>query len=162
MPGSAADSRVFKESAFFQRRIIPGRCVLHPGFRLLGDREISLECWLLKPYPSAQLVARTRLYYKVVCSTCVVVEQACGLLKGNWRILHHQVCAETEFVPAVVDACVRLHNYFLDSNDDWSADAGAQDVDASPSVALDLVGPSYTRALAKRRDVLNDLWMTYA
>lgn len=82
--------------------------MLQPGFYLLGDWGFAWECWLLKPCPRAQLDERIKLYNRILSSTRVVVEHAFGLLEGRWRILHHEVRAETELVPAIVEACVRL------------------------------------------------------
>lgn len=116
----------------------------------------------MKPFPRAQLDGRTKLYKVMLSSTRVVVEQAFGLLKGRWSILHREVCAETELVPAIVKACARLHNYLIDVNDVWTSAAGSVHADSGESGAVDLVGGSYEKARAMRKDVVDDLWKAYA
>lgn len=162
VPGSVADSRALKDSEWYRRQTTPGRRMLHPGFYLLGDGGVALDCCLLKPFPRAQLNGRTKLYNRMLPSTRVVVEQAFGLLKGRWLILHREVCAETELVPAIVDACVRLHNYLIDVNDVWTSAAGSVHADSVGSGVVDLVGGSYEKARAMRKDVVDDLWRAYA
>lgn len=101
---------------------------LRPGFSLLADGGFSLEIWLLKPYPEDQLTtAAKRAYSYFLCSPCVVLEHSFGELKGRWRVLHQGVSVETEFVPYVIEACLRLHIIFIDARDGWTDTLDAQE-----------------------------------
>jgi len=80
----------------------------------------------LKPYLSEQLNDARKLYNRVLSSARAVVEQAFGLLKGRWRVLHDVVSAESELVPSIVEACVSLHNFLVERDDPWEAVVDAQ------------------------------------
>lgn len=124
--GSMSESRAFRESAWYEAQK-GSHPKLRPGFCLLADGGLALETWLLKPYPEEQVTTvAKRLYNYLECSPRVVVEHAFGQLKERWRVLHHGVSVETEFVPYVVEACVRLHNFLIDMGDGWTRTVDAQ------------------------------------
>jgi len=133
--GSLGDSRASKESAWYERQTTPGCQILHPGHILLSDGGFALEHWLFNPYPADQLPAadehtpKRKFYNFCVTSPRAVVENAFGLLKGRWRILHDKVSAETELVPSIVESCVLLHNFLLDEGDEWGEAVDRQDAD---------------------------------
>ncbi|KAK1863648.1 hypothetical protein I4F81_006202 [Pyropia yezoensis] len=115
-----ADSHGFRESEWYAKQV-SSRPHLHAGYTLLADGGFALETWLLKPYPEEQLTTpKKRMYNFSVCSPRAVVENAFGVLKGRWRLLHSGVSCETELAPYVVDACVRLHDFLEDQGDEWN------------------------------------------
>lgn len=112
--GSMSDSRGFREIRWYEDQVT-SRPKLHPGCTLLADGEFALETWLLKPYTEEHLTSIVRkMFNYFVCSPRTVVENAFGLFKGRWRVLHSGIFAETEFTPVVAEACVWLHNFLLD------------------------------------------------
>jgi len=66
-PGSAADSRACKESAWYRRQTGGGAPLLHKGHLLLGYGGLALEVWLLKSFPRAQLTDKIKLQNKILC-----------------------------------------------------------------------------------------------
>lgn len=70
------------------------------------------------------------------------------------------MCAETDFVPHIVGACARLHNFSIDRSDEWprsASSASCMDAGFGAGSAVDLVGESYARARALRQEVVDDL-----
>jgi len=161
VPGSTADSRAFKDSQWYRRQRTAGRRMLRTGVLLLADGGFALEEWLLKPYLREQLNAARKQYNKVLSSARALVEQAFGLLKGRWRVLHDVVSAETELVPSIMEACARLHNYLVDLNDPWDAAVDAQATHTNEVVVDVPTGEAYKRAWAAREALVAELWEVY-
>lgn len=159
--GSMADSRAFKESAWYERQT-GSSPVLCPHYILLADGGFALETWLLKPYPENQLTKeRRRMFNRFLCSPRAVVENAFGVLKGRWRVLHSGISTETELVPHVIEACVRLHNFFLDQGDGWEDTMDSREDDDGSTAADAIEGDDYELALQMREELADELWEVY-
>jgi len=124
-PGSRADTTMLKNSNLYLRLddyIPPGS-----GAYLLGDSGFSLLLWILIPFTDRayrtinffrkQIVT---VYDAAQKSARVVIEQAYGVLKGRWRILHTGIHLHLPMAPIVVDCCVILHNVCIIQKDLWS------------------------------------------
>ena len=80
---------------------------------ILGDSGYPCRRWLMTPYPNPQGAAQER-YNVAHKATRVGVEQAFGLLKRRFHILHGEVRLATGIVPQLVAACAVLHNMAID------------------------------------------------
>ena len=56
-----------------------------------------------------------------------IIERAFGTLKGRFRILLSKMRHKVEFVPAVIMACVCLHNWLKSTGDIWTDEADDED-----------------------------------
>lgn len=92
----------------------------------------------------------------------MVEEQASRLVKGIRRIFRHKECAEIEFMPVSVNACVCMHNDMLERQDLCTQFASAPDAYAGASSAVDLVGAPYTWRRVMREDVVNDMRVAFS
>jgi len=111
-PGSIGYCRAFKESRFYRKHKF-GTLVLHAAFSLLADGGFALETWLLKPYPRDQLNEKGMYFNYVLVSTRVIVENAFGVLKGRWRVLHLGISRDVETARQVCAVCVLLHDFLI-------------------------------------------------
>ena len=111
-PGSIGYYRAFTKSRFYRQHKF-GTPVLHAAFSLLADGGFALDSWLLKPYPGDQLNEKGMYFNYVLVSTRVIVENAVGVLKGRWRVLHHGISTDVETARQVCAVCVLLHNFLI-------------------------------------------------
>lgn len=128
----------------------------------MAEGGFALETWLLKPYPQGQLTSvRRRLFNRCLCFPRAVVENAFGLLKGRRRVLHQSVSAENEFVPSIIECCVRLHNFLLDQDDAWADTVDAPELDDG-TTAADRQDGNYCKLAVQLREALVDaMWQVY-
>jgi len=136
--------------------------MLAARLRLLADGGFALEEWLLKPYLSEQLNDARRMYNRALSPALAVKEQAFGLLKGRWRVLHDVVSSETELVPSIVEACVSLHNDLVERDDPCEAVVDAQATHANIQfIDGPADGAAYDRAWNAREALVAELWELY-
>lgn len=135
-----------------------GQPWLHPGYSRLADGGFALEAWLHTPYPEEELASpKKKVYNFSVCSPRAVVENAFGLLKGRWCVLHKGVSCETEFAPFFVEAYVHFHSFLTNEGDAW-ADAVDTAEDGDATAAADVVnGDKYAHAVHLRDDLAQAL-----
>ena len=50
------------------------------------------------------------------------MERAFGMLKGRWRVLQKRLDSSLSFAVKTTIACVVLHNFCLEANDQWDSD----------------------------------------
>lgn len=127
-PGSAHDSRVFRNSPLGQALEDQRFREVHlpAGSFLIGDCAFKLETWLITPFRENQLQANAgdghteaekRVFNKKLSGARVVIEHTFGLLKGRFRRLTN---LETKTVRKAIDitcaACV-LHNMCMAGDD---------------------------------------------
>jgi len=156
-PGSIGDNRAFKESRLYGEHKF-GTPVLHAGFSLLADGGFSLETWLLKPYPRDQLNEKRRYFNYVLSSTRVIVENAFGVLKGRWRVLHHGISTDVETARHTCDVCVLLHNLLIERGDSWTDDVDVRDTDPDVTAEDMTSDGDYADALRLIDELCEALW----
>lgn len=71
------------------------------------------------------------------------------MLKGRWLVLHKGISAEAEFVPYVIECCVRLHTFLIEEGDGWERLVDARD-EGTDVTALD--GEQHEEAVQMRDD----------
>uniref|UniRef100_A0A914UQC5 Putative nuclease HARBI1 n=1 Tax=Plectus sambesii TaxID=2011161 RepID=A0A914UQC5_9BILA len=104
-PGSAHDSRIFRESPLY-RDLQAGR---KQGL-LLGDSAYALSTFLMKPLPNPVTDPEKR-YQKAFLTTRATVERTFGQLKGRWNCLHQELRYSPPRCCAIIGACVGLRNF---------------------------------------------------
>lgn len=137
-PGSAHDSRIFRES---------GLCAaLERGeYRgvLLGDKGYRCTSYLFTPLRHPE-TARERQYNSAHTRTRNLIERTFGILKRRFAVLDK--CLRTKFSTSkrIITACVilhniaRLHNIPLEAEEELNGEDQPNDVDADGG---DEVGP---------------------
>ncbi len=108
-PGRAHDSRIFTESRIGQEFAV-GRwnnCIL------LGDKGYGLQTFLLTPYNDPHSPAQRR-YNAAHMRTRVRIEQAFGVLKRRFAILHTGIRMFPNRACLIITACFVLYNILLD------------------------------------------------
>ncbi|KHJ81041.1 transposase, IS4 family, partial [Oesophagostomum dentatum] len=123
-PGSAHDSRVFRESHLYAGLLRRQ----HMGI-LLGDSAYRSEFFLLKPVLDAARGTREARYTDAVCRGRVIVENAIGVLKRQFHALHGELRYQPEKAATLISAAICLRNAAIDmgepnfaGNDDEEAD----------------------------------------
>ena len=113
-PGSVHDSRVFKNSDFYQT--VDNK--FQDGSYLLGDSAYTLETWMMTPFKDrGNLTHRQRRFNFIHSSTRMVIERAFSLLKGRFRRLKFLDMSRIQHIPRVIIAACTLHNICLNYDD---------------------------------------------
>ena len=125
-PGSTHDSRMLKESSFFDE-VLEGRAIPECKIKLgdygdiplvtIGDSAFPRLSWLIKCYNENTRDAEQRYFNKMLCSARVVSENTYGMLKGRWRFLLKKTECRPENVRYIIMACIALHNLCIAEND---------------------------------------------
>uniref|UniRef100_A0A8R1J0T8 DDE Tnp4 domain-containing protein n=1 Tax=Caenorhabditis japonica TaxID=281687 RepID=A0A8R1J0T8_CAEJA len=133
-PGSAHDSRIFRESRLHSElssRIKKGV--------LLGDSAFQAERFLLKPVLDTPADSPESRYTEALCSGRVVVEHAFGVLKRQFSALHLGLRCEPDKAGKLIAAAMCLRNAAIAMKDpefagenEESDDQSDDDVDTSP------------------------------
>jgi hypothetical protein len=144
-PGSAHDSRIFRESSLYAD-LVAGR---KQGL-LLGDSAYALQPFLMKPLANPVTIAEKR-YQKAFCSTRATVERAFGQLKGRFNCLHQELRYTPDRCCAVIAACFGLHNFAIRHHmQPFPEDNDADDDDDVP-IFVDAVDGKVRQAQIIRR-----------
>ena len=129
-PGSAHDARVLRNSNIYQEAE-NGNILQAPlvnidgndiGPYLVGDSAYPLAPWLIKPFPEGTNDPDEKTFNKELSRARVVVERAFGILKGRWRVLQKRLDSSLNFAIKTTIACIVLHNFCIEANDDWDDD----------------------------------------
>ena len=126
-PGSAHDSRVLRNSFIYdeaeQGNILQAPRVNIDGHEigpyLVGDSAYPLLPWLIKPFPEGTRDPEEKTFNKELSTARVTVERAFGILKGRWRVLQKRLDSSLKFAIKTTIACIVLHNFCIQANDDW-------------------------------------------
>ena len=59
------------------------------------------------------------MFNKELSTARVTVECAFGILKGRWRVLQKRLDSSLKFAIKTTIACIVLHNFCIQANDDW-------------------------------------------
>ncbi len=111
--------RVFYNSSFYRKgcqgTLLPSQPVQLEGknirLLILGDPAYPLLPWLKKPHPYTATTTPQEKHFNYCQSQArMVVENAFGRLKGRWRCLLKRMDGDLKSAPAIVAACVTLHN----------------------------------------------------
>lgn len=120
-PGSVHDTRIMKNSTFYQARRYPP-----PGYVLLGDGGypcLETPVCLITPYKepvNGRLQGRFNYFHSKGRS---IIERAFGIMKTRWRsTLFRAVEVKTTFAPLVISSCAFLHNVCIDNGDTLEPD----------------------------------------
>ncbi|KAK6022536.1 transposase, IS4 family, partial [Ostertagia ostertagi] len=148
-PGSAHDSRVFTTSALYdqlRRGELQGT--------LLGDSAYRAETFLLKPLDNPSTRQEQR-HNRAVCAARAKVEQAFGVLKRQFHILHGECRYSPEKAAQIVVACCVLRNIAIDAREpiDYDEYTGEDrqdgEVPSEPSTEM-----THRSATAFMRDII--------
>ncbi|XP_023312532.1 protein ALP1-like, partial [Anoplophora glabripennis] len=130
-PGSAHDSRVFKNSEIYQELLRGNKRKYFPteNYHLIGDKAYPLMDWLMKPYlgDDRHLTRQQRAHNLAHSQTRIRIEHCFGLLKGRWLILQYVNVRTIEKAVKIITACCVLHNFCYLNGDTW--DEGLIDED---------------------------------
>jgi hypothetical protein len=118
LPGSVNDSRVLRKSALWEH--VMHRRLLHPDSGcleavppfLLADKRYPLLSWLMTPFreDGEDRSVVESLYNRRHRRGRLVVENAFGFMKVNWREMLGKTDLQVHIVPDVFYACCILHN----------------------------------------------------
>lgn len=88
-------------------------------YKLIGDATYSHRTCMWVPFKGTkETLASDRAHWNFIqSSTCMVVERAFGLLKGRWQILLRRIEMRLDHLPALVGACICLHNLCVKHKD---------------------------------------------
>ncbi|XP_033102402.1 protein ALP1-like [Anneissia japonica] len=140
-PGRVHDARVLRNSSLFRRgedgtlfpqwnRNINGVDV---PVVILGDPAYPLLTWLLKGFSEGANFTREKRNFNYRLSRArMVVERAFGQLKGRWRILLRRNDTQLQKVPKLVTACCVLHNFCIQTNEEYNEEWDDHDEDVQP------------------------------
>ncbi|CAB1103509.1 unnamed protein product [Ectocarpus sp. CCAP 1310/34] len=87
---------------------------LPPGYYVLGDAAYPLSDHLLTPYPGKLLPRDEDSFNFHLSQLRVKIEQAYGILVGQWGILWRPLRVQFAGRSALITALFRLHNYLRD------------------------------------------------
>lgn len=112
-PGSAHDSRVWRNSPIYQKL----RTSLPHDFHVLGDSAYPLQNFIMVPFKdNGHLTRSQKTFNKRLSQTRVTIEQAYGRLKGIWRRLRYLNITNLCYFKYIVICCCILHNLCLREN----------------------------------------------
>lgn len=120
--GKEGDSTVFRDSPLGKKlysnslnlpppRLLPNTNSNPQPFVMVGDEAFKLSTNLLRPYPSRNLNATTRVFNYRLSRCRRSVECAFGILANKWRIFHTPILVQPDFIDEIVKACCILHNF---------------------------------------------------
>jgi nuclease HARBI1 len=109
-PGSAHDSRVFRESSLHMD-LVAGR---KEGL-LIGDSAYALSPFLMKPLTNPRTQPE-RNYQESLLATRATVERNFGQLKGRFNCLHQKLRYSPQRACTIIAACFALQNFAIRRN----------------------------------------------
>ena len=80
------------------------------GYYIVADDAFHLRTYLMKPFPCRGLTKPEKVYNYRLTRARRTVENAFGILKNRFRVLHTPICLHPKNVEAVVQAACTLHN----------------------------------------------------
>ncbi|KAF0706204.1 protein ALP1-like, partial [Aphis craccivora] len=117
-PGSSHDARVFKNSSLGDTLLNNPQEMVTKDVHILGDSAFPLLLSLIVPYKAVHILSeKEKLFNKRLSSTCIVIEQAFGLLLGRFRRLKSLEAKSIRLMSLTVTGACILHNLVLKNND---------------------------------------------
>ena len=146
-PGSAHDARVLRNSNIYQEAE-NGNILQAPLVNinendiapyLVGDSAYPLSPWLIEPFPEGTNDPDEKTFNKELSRARGVAEGAFGILKGCWRVLQKCLDSSLNFAIKTTIACIFLHNFCIEANNDWDDDDdnGPSDNDGNNNLVFD-------------------------
>jgi len=105
-PGSMADDQVLEKSVLYQR----GNAGLIHDRWIVGGTGYPLTDWLLVPYTHQNLTWTQHAFNEKMGEVTKIARDAFARLKGRWSCLQKRTEGKLQDLPAVLGACVVLHN----------------------------------------------------
>ena len=128
-PGSVYYATLLKSSDIF-RSIESGQCLPNQVLRLpeygeipfttVGDSAFPPRAWLLKAYPDTTRCPKQKNFNNKLRSARVVSKHACGMLKGQWRILNKKNECRRSNIKSIIMSSIELHNICIHRKDHCS------------------------------------------
>lgn len=125
MPGSCQDTTCLKQSPFWEHRLHPS--TFSEGQYLLSDSAYGGLPSIVAAFKHtiAGRIRDREEFNFCIAKARVTNEHCIGILKSRWHSLKEQKSqlkdsATCEWVVRQVECCVRLHNFVLNCNDNWS------------------------------------------
>ncbi|GIX90499.1 protein ANTAGONIST OF LIKE HETEROCHROMATIN PROTEIN 1 [Caerostris extrusa] len=117
-PGGAPESRVFTNSAFWQkgqdRDLFPDIneeiCGVKIPIYILAGTSYPLSHWVLGPFLDESSSEKEKLFNENFTFAYNTIEIAFKRLKARWNCLIHGNICNIEILPSVIVACCVLHN----------------------------------------------------
>ena len=122
-PGSVSDATVFCESSFFRS---PNLFFWRPDEYILADKAYRTTRRCMTPYKEPWASVEEGGYHEFnlrLAEARVKIEHAFGVLKNRWRSLQGipiHICNKADHGRAIgwILACIVLHNFLVDYEDD--------------------------------------------
>ena len=76
----------------------------------------------MQPFPEGTNDPDEKTFNKELSRARVVVDRAFEILKGRWRVLQKRLDSSLNFAIKITIACIVLHNFCIEANDDWDDD----------------------------------------
>ena len=125
-PGSIHDGRILRMSRLHWK-LSQGDWLKGPikqigqvevGPLFVGDSAYPLSLWLMKPFKQTATLTEEQVHYnKALSQARGVVEQAYGILKGQWRNLLKPMEEHISTASTTIMACCVLHNICINVGD---------------------------------------------
>ncbi|XP_031349770.1 putative nuclease HARBI1 [Photinus pyralis] len=110
-PGSVHDSKMWQNSKVYKKLEEGANAMLLPGCYLLGDTAYPIKPYMMVPFKdNGTLTLRQRRFNAKLSSTRVVIEQAYGRLKSQFRRLKYLPMLRIQQIPYVITTACILHN----------------------------------------------------
>lgn len=140
--GRQSDGGIFKKSSIGQA-LINGEADLPPAKQisedssvlphvLIGDEAFPLTTFLMRPYPGRSgLTVDEKIFNYRLSRARRMIESTFGIFVSQWRIFRKPIIANVENVHKIIEACVCLHNFIrnADNNADENYELELNDYD---------------------------------
>jgi hypothetical protein len=123
--GKAADTTIFKNSAFF-RKLSEGELhIPQPRdtvfgteealpFMFVGDEGFGQSEFILRPFSGKFLSVEKRVFNYRLSRARRFIECTFGILANKWRIFHRPLNVDPRLANLIIKTCCTLHNYVRD------------------------------------------------
>ena len=118
--------RLFKNCSLY-KKILAGDAIPQKSVNLgnygeipyvtIGDSAFPKHSWLTKVYTEVTNVTQEKYFNKYLFKARVVTENAYGMIKGRWRLLHKKTECRLDNIKYAILTSIVLHNisiHFLD------------------------------------------------
>ena len=118
--GAEHDSTAFKNSSLYKWLILNWEELSQKGYFFIGDTAYSLKSFLMTPYDGTMHGTAEDNFNYFHSSSRISIECAFGEINLRWGILWCALKFSLKMNCMIIDACMRLHNFIVDSRNDES------------------------------------------